>query len=252
MESKFLVPIKRTGEASPLFFVPSVGTTVLSLVHLARALQSPRPFHAFEFLEFAIPERLVTIEHVSSLCVKEIRAVQAAGPYYIGGHCWGGAVAFDIAARLEATGNDVAHVMILESVPPLTIEMGDVGDLPAETFKAVNEMFQQVRDRLATLPSELAKRFGPVTWELIDLSLRYRPTSLVGAPVLLIRSPTHPGSVFDRWTLLTTGGFAERIVPGDAFSILTAPTVKIVAAALDEALRQRDGPPNARGTSPEQ
>jgi thioesterase domain-containing protein len=240
MESKFLVPIKRTGDASPLFFVPSVGTTVLSLVHLARALESPHPFHAFEFLELArVPERLVTMEHVSSLCVEEIRAVQAAGPYYIGGHCWGGAVALDIAARLEAMGNEVVCVTILESIPPLSSEVAARYEPPPEIVKAVTDMFQQVRDRLSTLPAELAKRFGPVTWELIDLSLRYRAKMRVRAPVFLIRSPTHPKSVFQGWNLLTSGGFEERVVPGDAFSILTAPTVKIVAAALDEALRQR-------------
>ena len=114
-------------------------------------------------------------------------------------------------------------------------------DLPpadrVEISKAVSGMCDQVRENLSRLPTELANRFGPISWELIDLAIRYRATTRISAPVFLIRTPTHPKSVFQDWSCLTSGHFEEHIVPGDAFSLLVAPVVKIVGAVLDGALR---------------
>jgi thioesterase domain-containing protein len=238
MASRLLVPIKRSGNASPLFFVPSAGTTVLSLVHLARSLNGPHSFHAFEFSELPTgEERPATIAQFASLCIQEIRAVQEAGPYFIGGHCWGGAVAFEIAARLEATGDKVASLTLLESVPPFDNEETADDMAPSARAKAVSDLCEQVREKLSRLPAELAERFGPVSWELIDIARRYRATTRISAPVFLIRTPTHPKAVFQDWSHLTSAGFEEHIIPGDAFSMLAAPAVKIVATRLDEALR---------------
>ena len=111
MASKLLLPVKRSGQACPIFFVPSAGTTPLSLVHLARSLEGPHPFHAFQFSELPNGrERPVTIEQIALLCIEEIRAVQETGPYFTGGHCWGGALAFEIAVILERMGNKVASL----------------------------------------------------------------------------------------------------------------------------------------------
>jgi thioesterase domain-containing protein len=240
MASKLLVPIERSGNASPLFFVPAAGTTVLSLVRLARSLESPHPFHAFEFLELPTGgKRPVTIEQIASLCIEEIRAVQEAGPYFIGGHCWGGPVAFEIAARFEAMDEKVASLMLLESLPPFdneAIASKMPPPDPTEIAKAMSDFGEQARDRLSRLSPELAKRFGPITWELFDLASRYRATTRIRAPVFLIRTSTHPKTVFQGWSQLTIGGFKEHVVPGDAFSMLSAPTVKIVGTRLDDAL----------------
>jgi hypothetical protein len=55
--------------------------------------------------------------------------------------------------------------------------------------------------------------------------------------VFLIRTPTHPKTVFQNWSQLTNGGFEEQVVPGDAFSMLSAPIVDLVCKKLAEALR---------------
>lgn len=163
-----------------------------------------------------------------------------AGPYFICGHCWGGAVAFEIAAKFEASGDNVTGLLMLESVPPSGSE-ATAYNTPAPDrpviAKAVSDLCKQVREKLSRLPAELAQKFGPVSWELIDLALRYRATTRIRAPLFLIRTPTHPKAVFQNWSHLTSGHVEERIVPGDTFSILVAPVVKIVGEELDAALR---------------
>jgi thioesterase domain-containing protein len=226
MASNFLLAVRRAGDRPPLFYVPSAGTTALSLVHLARALKSPHPFYSFEFLELATGgERPTAIAEIGSLCVQEIRTVQKAGPYFVGGHCWGGA------------GYEVASLTLLESVPPVGCEVTSTDIALAARTKAVSELREQVREKLSRLPAQLAERFGPISWELIELARHYRAKTRITAPVFLIRSSTHPKSVFGNWGHLTSGGFEEQVVPGDAFSLLAAPIVKTVGAKLDEVLR---------------
>jgi thioesterase domain-containing protein len=240
MTSSFLIPVKRSGAAAPIFFVPSAGTTVLSLARLARSIVAPHPFHGFEFLDLPTgARRPATMEQMALLCCEAIRAVQETGPYIIGGHCWGGVVAFEIAARLEATSGKVATLLLLESVPPMAADTTAEGTSRpdyAETAKAVSDQRDQIRDRLSQVSPELAEKFGPLAWELIDLALRYRATTPIDAPVFLIRTPTHPKTVFQNWSRLTNGGFKEHVVPGDAFSMLSAPIVNLVCRTLDEAL----------------
>jgi len=47
--------------------------------------------------------------------LETIRKLQPAGPYYLGGYCNGGLIAFDIARRLRAQGEAVAFLGLLES-----------------------------------------------------------------------------------------------------------------------------------------
>ncbi len=45
----------------------------------------------------------------------DIVAVQPAGPYLIGGHSYGGAVAMEIAMVLESWGHDVGLVLVCDA-----------------------------------------------------------------------------------------------------------------------------------------
>lgn len=62
------------------------------------------------------PEAL--IEHLATQYVEKILAVQPQGPYYLGGLSFGGIVAFEIAQKLQALGQPVALVALLDSALP--------------------------------------------------------------------------------------------------------------------------------------
>ncbi len=50
---------------------------------------------------------LETIEEMASLYVKEIRRMQPHGPYYLGGYCMGGTVAYEMAQLLRAKASEL-------------------------------------------------------------------------------------------------------------------------------------------------
>jgi thioesterase domain-containing protein len=60
------------------------------------------------------------IEALAAQYVDEIRTVQAEGPYLLGGVCSGGVVAFEMAQQLQAQGQQVALLALVEpSSPPV-------------------------------------------------------------------------------------------------------------------------------------
>lgn len=54
----------------------------------------------------------------------DILAAQPEGPYLIGGHSYGGAVAAEIALKLESWGHDVALLIIMDTPRPEQVRPG--------------------------------------------------------------------------------------------------------------------------------
>jgi thioesterase domain-containing protein len=50
--------------------------------------------------------------------IEEILALQPQGPFYLGGHSFGGTVAFEMAQQLRANGHQVALLTILDEIAP--------------------------------------------------------------------------------------------------------------------------------------
>lgn len=59
-----------------------------------------------------------TIEAAATHYLREIRKRQASGPYFLGGLCAGGLIAFEVARQLEGQGEEVRHLALIESAPP--------------------------------------------------------------------------------------------------------------------------------------
>lgn len=55
------------------------------------------------------------IEDMADYYIKEIQKLQPEGPYYLGGYCMGGGVAYEMAQRLQAKGQKIALLAMLES-----------------------------------------------------------------------------------------------------------------------------------------
>ncbi len=108
-----LVVIQPGGSKPPFFCVPgSEGDVFPNIGHLARRLGPDQPFYGF----WNGTHDPTQIEARAAGYVDEIRAVQPRGPYLLGGVCSGGAVAFEVARQLQAQGQQVALLALVEPV----------------------------------------------------------------------------------------------------------------------------------------
>jgi hypothetical protein len=58
---------------------------------------------------------LTRIEDMASQYVREIQALQPEGPYLLGGYCMGGTIAFEMAQQLQAQGQAIGLLVLLET-----------------------------------------------------------------------------------------------------------------------------------------
>ncbi|MFJ9855707.1 amino acid adenylation domain-containing protein [Streptomyces sp. NPDC101150] len=111
-----LVPIRPGGTRPPLFLVHPMGGNVLCYVRFARHLPDDQPLYALQAAG-ADPGTapLRTVEEIADSYLAALRKVQPHGPYTLGGWSFGGFVAFEMARRLRASGEDVAHLVLLDT-----------------------------------------------------------------------------------------------------------------------------------------
>jgi len=118
-----LITLLDDGEREPAYLIPA-GTGDEDIIFflygkLARYLRAERPVLAFRAPGLdgrgAPPGR---IEALAQAYIEEMRRRQPAGPYYLVGFCIGGLLAFEIARRLRAEGDEVGVLMLVDTAFP--------------------------------------------------------------------------------------------------------------------------------------
>ncbi|MEH2161155.1 MAG: amino acid adenylation domain-containing protein, partial [Nostoc sp.] len=114
-----VVPIQPNGSKQPFFCLPGAGGNTIYLYHLAYYLGKDQPFYGLQSLGLDGESKPHTrIEEMAAYYIEAIQTIQPNGPYFLGGHSFGGMVAFEMANQLQKQGYEVALVAILDSGAP--------------------------------------------------------------------------------------------------------------------------------------
>jgi thioesterase domain-containing protein/acyl carrier protein len=117
-----LVPMHQGegGARQPFFLVAGMFGNVLNLRHLAQLLGGNRPFYGLQARGLygdADPHR--TLPEAAQDYISELRQVQPHGPYMLGGFSGGGLTAWEMARQLEAAGEVVSVLVLLDTPRPM-------------------------------------------------------------------------------------------------------------------------------------
>jgi amino acid adenylation domain-containing protein len=116
-----LVTLQKSGRRAPLFLVHTTPGDVLGYGNLIHHLGADQPCYGFQALGLKDgAEAHATIEGMAAHYVGLLRKFQPKGPYHLGGWCFGGIVAVEMAQQLQRAGEEVAPLLLMEtiSVPP--------------------------------------------------------------------------------------------------------------------------------------
>ncbi|MDB6019360.1 MAG: hypothetical protein JWR19_3849 [Pedosphaera sp.] len=114
-----VVEIQPKGSRPPLFFVHGVGGGMFwGYSNLARSLGPDQPLFALKSRSMDGLEEFESVEEMAAQYVQDVREFQPKGPYYLGGYCFGGNVAYEMARQLYAQGEKVALLAVMNCAPP--------------------------------------------------------------------------------------------------------------------------------------
>ena len=250
------------GSKPPLIYVHPAGGSVFRYLNLVQYLDPDQPLYAFQAAgldeDQPAPQ---TIEAMAAAYVAEIRET-LAGPYYLGGWSMGGVVAFEMARQLEAAGEEVGLVTLIDSFAPQaqadagTDEMAlllgfaqDMGLRPEHVDAASMSQFMEfgIDERLAFILQQATRQhLVPPGVELADIYRYFNVyrtntramTTYVPQPqnirVALFKANERITTSSDTmgWKELVAEDFEMHVVPGNHYTTLREPNVRVLAEHL--------------------
>jgi thioesterase domain-containing protein/acyl carrier protein len=255
------------GTRRPFFCVHPVGGNVLCYAELARALGADQPVYG---IQAAPPESEPpkSIEQMARSYVEAVLTVQPHGPYLLGGWSMGGLIAFEMARVLERRGETVSLLALVDATPPksnghvaeddeldLLLSFAlDLGvEVSHETWPRKQLEQLQTGERLSYLHNlATTRRFISPDFGLPEVSAffevfkrnitaiqAYKPAAHSMKTVLF--RPSESASNGDRdgtggWSSVVGNDLEVHVVPGNHYTIMRAPQVKVMGEKLRELL----------------
>nr|WP_281396910.1 non-ribosomal peptide synthetase [Streptomyces olivoverticillatus] len=258
-----LLPIRTSGSATPLFCVHPVGGLGWCYARFVPYLGADQPVYALQARGITEPDALPkNIEQLVDDYIEQLREVQASGPYQLLGWSFGGNVAHAMAVRLQALGEQVSLLAMLDSCPSDLLERLDP-DAERDRMNALMAEFgggvESMEQRLAE-DSELAgvmRRELSVLQGLTDAEIEAMRDSSVNSSLILREYRTQrfdgdllyftallerpEGSPDSRaWEPYVTGSIEDHPVEASHAGMMDLAPVAEVARVVAEVLRRSD------------
>ncbi|HYG08848.1 MAG TPA: thioesterase domain-containing protein, partial [Pyrinomonadaceae bacterium] len=264
-----LVNLQPDGHRQPFFCVHPAGGNVVCYVALTRHLGTDQPFYGLQARGLnGEPISHLHIESMAADYIEAMRVVQAQGPYALGGWSVGGIIAFEMARQLQAQGQQVNLLALIDSVLlevkditereddtsqilHFARDLGITADQSAPTLEefrlfdldeklaCVLEQAKQARVVSSDITLHQLKTLFHVFKTNVLAARRYVPQSYAGHVHLFSAAERSPASLekqvagWDRWI---AGRLEVCRVPGDHYSLLQWPQVGTLAGQLRACL----------------
>ncbi len=268
-----LVPLQVRGRHSPLYLLHTTPGDILGYGNLVYRLGPERPCYGFQSLGLKDANLSHTsIEEMARYYVDLLRRFQPHGPYYLGGWCYGGILAVEMARLLKAQGEAIGLLALLETVAmPATVSNYRYYLHRSRCFLRMSPIrwWLYAREKIKyRRKARLANRMrfrdaGGAAGDARDARLaqleyvyktnlealnRYRSTYYDGTVTLFNGAERDEALIPDQqygWV-----GLARNVeiyeVPGNHDTMLAEPNVSALARVLNDALQRSEG----RKTSP--
>lgn len=250
-----LVVLESGAAGPPLVCVPGHDGSLLGLARMASGLRDASPVWTFDFARL---DDAKSLPELARCCVQRLRRRQPAGPYRLAGVCFGGCLALEMARELEALGERVDFLCLIDCLNPawarqettLAVHVARLGQLRLKAAahwqslqnmppgEALSYLAGRVRDFFKNHTELAAARLGLDSQAAIryrGILLSYTPGSWPG-DVLLIRLPGRRlNAPLLGWEEVIQGRIEEADLPFSPEGALAGAS----AARVAEVLRQR-------------
>jgi len=268
-----LVPLQPQGSQPPFYCLPGAGGGVLYFHALAQALSEQQPFYALESV--GLDGKIAPFTSVQTAAAYKLaqiqrhQAEQGKGnhPLYLGGHSYGGLVAYELMQQWYKAGGEVGALLLLDApAPPVTTPpmnevelilwyerrfLAQLGLPPTLTTAQLTPLateerlclFKQALESSGYLPpnSPLAQIRGIIAVAAADQqAATYRPRAFVRLPLHLFLANEEDRSAEDKQAMIAGwakyGDVTVHEMPGSHMTMLQPPHVQRLAQAITSVL----------------
>ncbi len=230
-----LVPIQPKGNRTPIFLLPGY----LFYYNLSKVLGNNQPLYGFE------PIAKFRTEDIARYYIKQIREIQPEGPYFIGGYCASGILAFEMARQLKEAGQEPGWLALFEVYTPEATVAKASGRYLSDKLAYWKAGFTSgsLKGKYKLVTEETAKLFNYFFKNTFRKILHDYTIKPYEGRILLFKSMDGMvGSAGDPYMGWSKYCPTERIslieVPGDHSTIFKDPNVKVIADKLKESMDQ--------------
>ncbi|WUD57928.1 amino acid adenylation domain-containing protein [Nocardia sp. NBC_00511] len=261
-----LLPIRATGERTPLFCAPPMVGMSWCYAGLSRFLPDDQPIYGLQ--SPALSEDDYWPESVGDIARRYIRAmreIQPEGPYRLLGYSLGGVLAHAIATELRAGGDRVDLLAVLDAYPGA--EFSDFrsalrdqfaefgvgadafpdGDLQDLSDEALSALHAAIPGELAVLTLERLRRMYRGAVRTVELGAEYQHSVFDGRMELFAaefgRDDDHPHHAAD-WRPYVTGQISEHLVPVKHQLMTTPESFAVIGPLLATLVDRADNAGN--------
>ncbi|WP_405813392.1 amino acid adenylation domain-containing protein [Streptomyces sp. NBC_01390] len=259
-----LLPLRTRGHREPLFCLPPASGLSWGFAGLARHIAPDRPLYGLQSRGL-VPgqEPAGTLAEVVAEHTARIREVQRHGPYHLLGYSMGGLVAYEVAVRLRAAGEQVALLALLDAFPGAWTSQGPApSDRPAllrsllsilgreaptdedDAEPLTDARFSALVRRVADMPGSLddaeLAALVDVTANNRRLLGEFAPTSYDG-DLLFFTAAQDPDAVPDRyaaWRPYISGRIDNHDLPCTHGQLTRPAALDRIGPVLDSHLRR--------------
>jgi thioesterase domain-containing protein len=259
VEGRVVVQLHPSGSRLPCFYVQSGAGGILTLRNFATTFGPDQPLYGIQaFRDDDVEEgQILSVASTAAECLPIVRQRQPHGPYIIAGHSIGGHIAFELACLLEADGEEVRYLGLLDPPAPHTLkwrgriaaralELTGMGPEPRRAGAirtALSKVGRRLRASLGSATGEAQAKDAdrPSQWmrNLAKKEKRYAPREFSGKAIIYrtVEMTRHTGSSSLGWDRYVRGPVESHRVPGGHVSLLLEPDVQVVAGRMDVDIR---------------
>jgi len=254
-EDSSLEKIRVTGSRTPFFCIPG-------LFDLARFLGPDQPFYGLQMPQFEeAPDKWPSVEEIAAGCIQKIRGAQPNGPYCVGGFSFGGVVAFEIAHQLEALGEEISLLILIDPDPPRPFRTSGFDFyltrllFHGRKITRLNplDQFRYFVDRLRKRRAPAVSRSWNIGYTDVELAIyllhteavhaRYQIPQFSGPAILFLAQDTIWRARPEKdprlnWSKVIGGKLETYETPGDHSTVIREPNVRILAQRLSRCLEK--------------
>jgi thioesterase domain-containing protein/NAD(P)-dependent dehydrogenase (short-subunit alcohol dehydrogenase family)/acyl carrier protein len=260
-----LVVMQPKGTPPAFFCIAGLGGNLNNLRKLAILAGDERPVYGLQPPGADDPSKLLySVPDLAEHYLREVRAVQPRGPYFLGGYSGGGIAAFEMCHRLTAAGEEVAFLGLIDSYSPelpmrskaerarMHLERLTSGG-PSYVLQTLERRANYERYELRRRVSRTLRRVFPdrFRFEQVEDSwlvaqAAYKPPPWAGRATLFRARELGSMSLWTAvkdddehgWGRYLLAGVDVQLCPGDHNTMCEEPNVRVLAGHLRDALRR--------------